>query len=187
MIGQVMTWVGPTLDVTAVALLAAVLWRLGRDPGAAWAEREARLATIFADLRGLVAQSEGLARDLDARLADRETRLRALVDEAQAALTAPATTRSAAADTRSHGVEVRGAVAESSTEPSRASEPVRATEPDPAAVAGRIEVLAEAGTPVEEIARRVGVAAAEVRLVIGLKTARTARRRQAAGAARALA
>ena len=71
MMATVVTWMGPGLDAAVLLLLAVLVWRLGRDPGAAWAEREARLRTIFDDLRALVAQSEGLARDLDERLAGR--------------------------------------------------------------------------------------------------------------------
>ena len=164
-----MTWVGPTLDVAAVVLLTAVLWRLGRDPGAAWGEREARLQALFDDLRSLVAQSEGLARDLDGKLAGREERLRALVAEAQAA----------ASDGRGSAPVTRVAEA-------RAAAPaVDPSASEPAEIATRIEALADAGTPAEEIARRLGVAPAEVRLVIGLKAARAARRRAATSEARA--
>jgi hypothetical protein len=166
-----MTWVGPTLDVLAVGLLAAVLWRLGVDPAAGWAAREARLQAIFEDLRGLVAQSEGLARDLDGKLAGREERLRALLAEAQTVTAdrpAPATAPAARRETPAPRAV------------SAAAEAAR----EPAAIAARIEALADAGTAVDEIARRVGVAAAEVRLVIGLKAARAARRRAAAPEAR---
>jgi len=192
MIEQIMTWIGPTLDVAAVILLAAVLWRLGRDPGAAWGERETRLAAIFDDLRGLVAQSEGLARDLDAKLAGRETRLRALLDEAEATLAAPAppAARPDRIAVREPTAQPAAATASSAAALAMASGPAPSAptaDAEAAALAGRIEALADAGTPVDEIARRVGVAAAEVRLVIGLKTARAARRRHAAEGARALA
>lgn len=158
---SLMTGVGPTLDVAAVALLAAVLWRLGRDPGAAWAEREARLQTIFDDLRTLVAQSEGLARDLDGKLAGREERLKALLAEAEStvgprAAAAPAPTT---APTRPARVEVR--------------------EDEPTSTARAIERMIDEGTDADEIARRLGVPVAEVRLVIGLQAARAARRRVA--------
>jgi hypothetical protein len=169
MMETVMTWVGPTLDVLAVVLLAAVLWRLGSDPGA----REARLQAIFDDLRALVAQSEGLARDLDGKLAGREERLQALLAEAQA-VTSERSAAAEAAPGRPPRLEVRAEASSAST----AS--VAAGELEPAALASRIEVLADAGTAVGEIARRLGVAAAEVRLVIGLKAARAARRRATA-------
>jgi hypothetical protein len=155
----IMHWVGPTLDVLAIALLGGVVWRLGRDPGAGWSEREARLRAIFDELRTLVAQSEGLARDLDGKLAERESRLQALLASAATA-TAPATARDARAEV--------------------AEEALAETNDDPAETARRIEALADAGTSIEDIARRVGVAPAEVRLVIGLKAARAARRRTAA-------
>jgi len=166
-----MMWVGPTFDVLAVALLTAVLWRLGRDPGAAWGEREARLQAIFDDLRTLVSQSEGLARDLDGKLAVREERLQGLLSEARAV------TSGASAAARSEAPASRTASAR--------DDALGAGELEPAATAARIEALADAGTAVDEIARRLGVAAAEVRLVIGLKAARAARRRAAASETRA--
>lgn len=185
---HVMTWIGPALDVAAVALLAAVLWRLGRDPSAAWSEREMRLQTIFDDLRGLVAQSEGLARDLDDKLAGREMRLRALLAEAETLaggkVTAAPAERPSRVEVRDplrgHGpLEGHGA-AGAAPESAPSAVPL-----DPEVVAQRIESLANDGVAVEEIARRVGVAAAEVRLVIGLKAARVARRRSAGAEARA--
>ncbi|MCC6764853.1 MAG: hypothetical protein IT293_09340 [Deltaproteobacteria bacterium] len=169
----VVTWVGPGLDGAVVVLLGALLWRLGRDPGAAWREREARLQVIFDELRALVAQSEGLARDLDEKLAGREARLRALLGEAQEAFggVEPGAARAARGERRD--AAVRAAPATGSAAPVAAPAAAGDTEE----TAERIEVLAEAGTAVEEIARRVGVAPAEVRLVIGLKAARAARRR----------
>lgn len=154
---SVMTWVGPTLDVAAVALLAAVLWRLGRDPGTAWAEREARLQTIFDDLRTLVAQSEGLARDLDGKLAGREERLKALLAEAEATVGPRAAAAPAPAPARPARVEVR--------------------EDEPTSTARAIERMIDDGADADEIARRLGVPVAEVRLVMGLQAARAARRR----------
>ena len=160
---NLMTWIGPALDVAAVALLAAVLWRLGRDPGAAWAEREARLQTIFDDLRTLVAQSEGLARDLDGKLAGREERLKALLAEAESAIgsraAAAAVSASVAAPARPARVEVR--------------------DDEPTSTARAIERMIDEGTDADEIARRLGTPVAEVRLVMGLKAARAARRRVA--------
>lgn len=179
MMEHVMMWIGPGLDVAAVALLTLVLWRLGRDPGAAWGEREARLQVIFDDLRGLVAQSEGLARDLDEKLAGRETRLRALLSEAQTALTAGEETRAP----RPHRVEVRDDAV--SAPPSSGASVAASASADPAVTARRIEALAEEGVTVEEIARRVGVATAEVRLVIGLKAVTARRRTAGSEAARA--
>jgi hypothetical protein len=144
---------------------------LGRDPGAAWGEREARLQAIFDDLRALVAQSEGLARDLDGKLAGRESALRALLAEAHTALEPVAMPRPAR-------VEVRGDAPSPATSET-ATSAVAPAAVDPAVSAARIEALADDGVAVEEIARRVGVATAEVRLVIGLKAARAARRRHA--------
>ena len=172
-----MTWVGPTLDVLAVVLLSAVLWRLGRDPSASWGAREARLQAIFDDLRSLVAQSEGLARDLDGKLAGREERLRALLSrgaDGPRRTSAPAGTATAALSTRDED----RAQSRRSTGGERWG---RCTRSSLRRLAARIEAFAEAGTGVDEIARRLGVAAAEVRLVIGLKAARAARRRAAAG------
>ena len=165
-----MTWVSPGLNLLAVVLLGALLWRLGREPGAAWAEREARLQAIFDDLRALVAQSEGLARDLDGKLAEREERFQALVAEGRAVADAAKTM--APVELKEEWPAER--------ERMRDARPAPASEPDPAAIAARIEALADAGQGVEEIARRLGVPAAEVRLVIGLKAARAARLRTAA-------
>ncbi len=177
---QLMTWVGPVLDVAAVVLLTLVLWRLGRDPGAAWGEREARLRAIFDDLRALVAQSEGLARDLDAKLAARENRLATLLADAERALDGGDRRPDPTAAARVGGVELGRSVGASATAPATAAvEPP--SEANPALTAARIEALADAGMPVEEIARRVGVAPAEVRLVIGLKAARIARQRAVGG------
>lgn len=179
MMEHALAWAGPTLDLAALALCGAVLWRLGRDPGAAWAERETRLQAIFDDLRALVAQSEGLARDLDERLAGREKRLTALLAEAHAALggVEPGSAR------REASAEVRKPA--TTTPTARPAAAPQATQADPEEIAEQIEELADGGTAVEEIARRVGVAAAEVRLVIGLKAARLARQRAAATEARA--
>jgi hypothetical protein len=171
MMATMMMWVGPTLDVLAVALLTAVLWRLGGDPGAAWGERETRLRAIFDDLRTLVAQSEGLARDLDGKLAAREERLQALLSEARAV-----TSGSSAGAAAAPAVAARSEAPASRTASAR-DDSLRAGEREPVATAARIEALADAGTAVDEIARRLGVAVAEVRLVIGLKAARAARRR----------
>ncbi len=161
---QLMTWIGPVLDVATAALLGLVLWRLGREPGSGWSERETRLQAIFADLRALVAQSEGLARDLDDKLAGRETRLTALLAEAQAMLGGAG---AGPAPARPDRIEVR----DEEPRPAAAA-PAPA---DPVVSARRIEELAEDGVGIEEIARRVGVAPAEVRLVIGLNAARAAR------------
>lgn len=185
----VMTWAGPTLDVLVVALLAALLWRLGREPGAAWGEREARLRAIFDDLRTLVAQSEGLARDFDHTLAGREERLRALLAEAQTTVD----TRGAGAGvtpTARPGRSPRGAVRDGAAgigpAPARHGS-ARTDMSEPAGVAAQIAALAAAGSSVDEIARRLGIATAEVRLVVGLQTARAARRRAEASATEASA
>ena len=189
-----LAWAGPTLDLAALALCAAVLWRLGRDPGAGWAEREARMQAIFDDLRALVAQSEGLARDLDEKLAGRETRLKALLGEAQSALAEggvePGSARRAPrGEDRPPAPQVKAAVAPAASPAASAAADPRAAQATAAAdaeeIAERIEELADGGTGVEEIARRVGVAPAEVRLVIGLKAARAARRRAAVAEGRA--
>ena len=188
MMEHLMTWIGPGLDVAAVGLLALVLWRLGCDPSATWSERETRLQAIFDDLRGLVAQSEGLARDLDEKLAAREARLRTLLAEVEASATANAGATPADRPSR---VEVRdplpghGQLAPLRGHGEPTLNPAPAASVDPEVIAQRIDTLANDGIAVEEIARRVGVAAAEVRLVIGLKAARVARRRSAVAEERA--
>jgi hypothetical protein len=149
---EVSTWIMPALDTLAIVLLGAVLWRLRRDP-LAWDAREQRLGEIFARVRMLVAQSEGIARDLDGSLAGHQQRLRALLDEATTAV---------------------GRVAATRTPPY-----------DEQAVIARVRSLAAAATPIEEIARRVEMPAAEVRVLVGLHAerpeirSRTARARAA--------
>ncbi|MBI3768950.1 MAG: hypothetical protein HY271_10715 [Deltaproteobacteria bacterium] len=149
---EIATWITPALDMLAIVMLGAVLWHLRRDPAATWDAREQRLGEIFERLRVLVAQSEGIARDLDGTLGTHQQRLRALLDEATAAVgrvVAPAA--SACADD---------------------------------AVIERVRTLAEAAMPIEEIARRVEMPAAEVRVLVGLHAGRPATR---GGAARARA
>jgi hypothetical protein len=144
------TWIMPALDALAITLLAAVLWRLRRDPAAAWDAREQRLGALFEHLRVLAAQSEGVARDLDAALARRQEQLQALLEHAAAAVehaTAPTETR------------------------------------DGDAVMERVRSLAAAAMPIEEIARRVEMPAAEVRVLVGLHAARPAARARAPRAA----
>ena len=135
------TWIMPALDAVVIVMLAAVSWRLRRDPQAHadWEERERRLQEIFERLRVLVAQSEGVARDLDGALDAHERRLRALVDESKVVGARPgvSATRDAGAIDRDVIASIRG--------------------------------LAAAAMPVEEIARRVDMPAAEVRVVIGLR------------------
>jgi len=131
------TWMMAIVDAIAIAMLGAVLWRLRRDPEAGWDAREHRLGEIFDRIRVLIAQSEGIARDLDASLAAHATRLRALLDEAR-----------------------------------------RATDDAPAAggddVVARVRRLAAAAVPIDEIARRVDMPAAEVRVLVALHGARNA-------------
>ena len=132
-------WIAPALDTVLLALLALVLWRLGRDPSASWRAREQRLGEILADLRALVAQAEGLARDLDAKLAARHERLCAVL------ATAEATARRV----------------------------VEETEPENDIVE-RVHALAATAMPVEDIARRLGLPVAEVRVLVGLRAVRRA-------------
>jgi hypothetical protein len=187
MMGAVMTWVGPTLDAVVVVLLAAVLWRLGREPAAAWSACEARLQTIFDDLRTLVAQSEGLARELDGTLVGHAERLRALLAEAQA-VTGVRSTGAGVTPAATPVRSTRGAAGSDTSEarPVPADRgPIGTSEGEPAAVVTRIEALADAGIAVDEIARRLGIATADVRVVIGLSTARAARRRAVSRSAEA--
>lgn len=126
-------WLHPALDVSVLALLGVVLWRLGGDPTTAWRAREEALQTIFGDLRALVAQSEGVARDLDRDLAVHAARIAELLAAAPTA-------------------------------------PVRdGREREVAALAAR-------GLASEDIARQVGMPAAEVRVLLGLQAVRLAAR-----------
>ncbi len=132
------TWIMPAVDAVVVALLAAVLWRLRRDPHARWEERERRLEAIFERLRLLIAQSEGAARGLDGALGAHQQRWRALVDEARAE-------QQAAAPAAANDGTLDGDVI------------------------ARVRTLAAAAMPIEEIARRVDMPAAEVRVLVGLR------------------
>ncbi len=147
---ELSTWMMPALDAIAIAMLGAVLWRLRRDPVAAWDGREQRLGEVFERLRVLVAQSEGIARDLDGTLGVHQERLRALLDEATATVG-----RAAAAMT-----------------------PAR----DEDTAIERVRRLASAAMPIEEIARRVDMPAAEIRVLVGLHAAHAAARVNAAHA-----
>jgi hypothetical protein len=133
-----------------VALVGLVLRRLGRDPAAAWQAREAAFRTVFDDLRALIAQAEGLARDLDDKLAERASELRRLLDESAIEARRRRSVQRAEERDRANGADDRHAGDGA---------------PDLAARVGR---LARAALPVEEIARRLDVSAAEVRLLIGI-------------------
>lgn len=157
---EVSIWVMPALDAVVIALLAAVLWRLRRDPAAAWDAREHRLADAFERLRMLAAQSEGVARDLDGALDAHQQRLRVLLDEA----------------TKTVGRVVAAA------DPRRDEGPVYDDEPerDERAAIARVRRLAATAMTIEEIARRVDMPPAEVRVLVGLHGERAAAARAAA-------
>lgn len=140
---HLMTWIMPALDASAITLLGALLWRLRRDPAAAWHAHEARLRELFESLRVLAAQSEGVARDLDGALGAHERRLRALLTDATEAV-------------------------------HRIVEPARDD------VVARVRSLAAAATPIEEIARRVDMPIAEVRVLVGIHAERNAKHAPAA-------
>jgi hypothetical protein len=130
----------PALDAVVLIMVGALLWRLRRDPLATWQAQEQRLQEIFESLRLLAAQSEGAARELDGALSAREQRLRVLAAETTAA------TRSAANASR-EGDQRDEAYAD---------------------VVARVRRLAAAALPPDEIARRVEMPAAEVRVLVGL-------------------
>src|SRR5690606_19848907 len=65
----ILPWVGPLLDVIVLGALAAIGWRLRRDPSVAWQACEAKLREAQEGLKLLVLQAEGEARELDRRLA----------------------------------------------------------------------------------------------------------------------
>jgi hypothetical protein len=128
----------PVLDLVLLALLGAVLWRLRRDPGAAWRAHERKLHQTVEGLRALVAEAEQHARALDAGLA-------------------------------AHARELRGLLATA-----RPGSP--AADVTDGTVAARVRSLAAKGASVEDIARRLGVPPAEVRLMVGLQAVRAAAR-----------
>ena len=69
------------IDCAALAALAWVVWRAGREREASLGAQRASLETLRADLSELVADAEGRARELEAALASREERLRDLLLE----------------------------------------------------------------------------------------------------------
>jgi len=164
----VLPWLGPTFDLTLAALLGLVLWRLYRDaahdPTALWREREASLREIFAGLQALVAEADGQARALDERLAAHAAGLRELFDGEAAARDA--------SDRENVAPAPRDEPARSEDAArARADEAEQAEEAEEAAsrvLGARIAELAEVGTPVQEIARALGVPVAEVRLLMAL-------------------
>jgi len=164
----VLPWLGPAFDLTLVALLGLVLWRLYRDaahdPTELWREREASLREIFAGLQALVAEADGQARSLDERLAAHAAELRELFEGEAAAR--EAREREDVAPTP-HDEPASAADAARA----RADEAERAEEAEEAAsrvLGARIAELAEVGTPVQEIARTLGIPVAEVRLLMAL-------------------
>jgi hypothetical protein len=195
-------WLTPALDATLVVLLAFVLWRLGSNPSSAWREREAKLREIFTELRGLVAQAEGLARDLDAKLEGHEGRLRETLAEGRVrdGLTPAQPQPPVKAQART--------VKSKSDDFKETQSPVVAPPAEPVAAAGdafaagvvtppssglvervhelaksgapveqiarELHELAKSGAPVEQIARELKVQVAEVQLLISLGAPRGA-------------
>jgi hypothetical protein len=151
---EVLPWLGPAFDLTLAAMLGLVLWRLHRDaerdPAAVWREREVTLREIFAGLQALVAEADRQARELDERLAAHAAGLRELVAEE-------------AAERQSRELRRVGPM-----EPAVPASAADDEEAAAAALGARIAELAEAGTPVQEIARTLDVPVAEVRLVMAL-------------------
>lgn len=130
------------LDVAVISALGLALWRFGRDPSALWEERETRLKEVVRGLRTLVGEAEEQARMIDAQLAGRLEELRGLLETEQATSTEPPTPMAPRA--------------EGKTGPLRR----------------QIRELAARATPLEEIARRVDMPVAEVRLLVGLQGGR---------------
>ncbi len=127
------------LDAVVIGVLGMALWRFGRDPSAAWEERELRLKQAVQGLQALVAEAAEQARVLDAQLAGRLEELRG---------------------------QLRMEPAEQPVQASRPAE--SGTGP----LRRQINDLAARATPIEEIARRVDMPVAEVRLLVGLQGGR---------------
>lgn len=138
-------WLTPALDGAVLVMMGFLWWRLRHDPLAIWHAHEQRLQEQVESFRLLAAQSEGVARELDATLGVREQRLRDLAHETMAA--------------------ARGAGARTAS--SREPERREAVHGD---VVERVRRMAAAALPLEEIARRVEMPAAEVRVLVGLHT-----------------
>jgi hypothetical protein len=150
---EILPWASAALDATIIALMFGLMRRFAASSQVDWEEREAKLREIFDGLRVLVAQAEGQARDLDSNLGQHAERLAALVREAEGL------------------VEPRGRRASAAAAPAPAAE---------RPLADRVRQLAASETPVEEIARRLSLPIADVRVLLGL-------RGQRAGAEGALA
>ncbi|HZR84507.1 MAG TPA: hypothetical protein VFD92_25635 [Candidatus Binatia bacterium] len=170
-------WIQPGLHALVGVLLACVLWRLRRDPARGWEEQEARLRAILVELRDLAEQAETRARELDERLAARAASLEDLVRSAEmlAAVRRPAPhgrVAYAAAGGRPRRQVADAGRADGSgrfvAEAAAGTTAVAArTEGDPDDRAARVRALCEAGVPLEEIARRLGLPLAEARLLAG--------------------
>ncbi len=146
---DLLPWLTPLLDVAVMAMVAALLWRLRRDPIATWAAHEKRLQELLEQFRLLAAQSEGAARDLDGALGQREERLRTL-----------------AVETAAETAASRRAAQTSAAAAAKRPEAARGTAH--ADVVARVRRLAAEKLPLDEIARRVDMPTAEVRVLVAL-------------------
>jgi hypothetical protein len=136
---EILPWASAALDATIIALMFGLMRRFAASSQVDWEERESKLREIFDGLRVLVAQAEGQARDLDSSLGQHAERLSALLREAEGV------------------VAPRGR---------RANAPTAAAQRP---LADRVRQLAASETPVEEIARRLSLPIADVRVLLGLR------------------
>jgi hypothetical protein len=181
----IIPWLGGALDAAVAVLLACILYRLGRDPERAWREREERLAAIVGDLRLLVAQGEGQARDLDEKLAERgehiERLLRRAADVEDDAPASRAESRRGAGARAAAG---RPAPPAAASVPAAAAIARRASDrsggasarPAGGSLLERVRVLSEAGVAAGDIAGRLGISVADARMLAALVAARGAER-----------
>jgi hypothetical protein len=136
---EILPWASAALDATIIGLMIGLMRRFTASSQVDWEERESKLREIFDGLRVLVAQAEGQARDLDSSLGQHAERLSALLREAEGV------------------VAPRGR---------HANAPTAAAERP---LADRVRQLAASETPVEEIARRLSLPIADVRVLLGLR------------------
>lgn len=171
---EILPIAGIAVDVVLLLLVGGLLLRLSKDPTKVWAEREERLGAIHDALHLLVRQADGQARALDAELAGHTERLRDLLERASVVRATMQVEREPAAAPKPRAIVESDLVEEAPREPSR---PAPAS--DRASLRQQVAALSHTGVDVEEIARRLEVPLADVRVLVALEESARARARAA--------